>query len=95
MKQWSVVSPQHSRLAARCSLLVAALFLLSALLPPAPVAAEGFADPAVEAYWSRAHLPVAAHMTPRSWLWGPAPFASAIETYKEAYLDKEIAQRVS
>jgi hypothetical protein len=73
-------------------LIALCALLIPALLPP-PAAAEPFVDPAIEAYWSRADLPVAAQMTQRSWLWGPAPFATLVETYKEGYLEKEVAQR--
>ncbi|MCC6626034.1 MAG: hypothetical protein IT340_01405 [Chloroflexi bacterium] len=83
----------RTRLITRGVSLLAALLLAAGLLPPAPVAAESFADLAIEAYWSRADLPVAGRMTERSWLWGPEPFASTAETYKEAYLDEAARKR--
>jgi hypothetical protein len=79
-------------LTVHCLALVA---LLATLLPATPAAAEPFADPAVEANWSRADLPVAARMTDRSWLWGPEPRMITVETYREGYLEREIAQTVS
>jgi hypothetical protein len=34
--------------------------------------------------WEREDLPVATGAAARTWLWGPAPFAHAVETYDEA-----------
>jgi hypothetical protein len=66
--------------------------LLLANLVPAPVAAAAFIDQAVEAYWSRADLPVAGRMTQRSWMWGPEPFAAVLETYAEGWLEEPVKQ---
>lgn len=54
------------------------------------------ADPAFFNVWSRGDAPVAMRAAQRSWLWGPAPFAVANESYAESpsgqrlveYMDK-------
>ncbi len=49
-------------------------------------------DPALEAVWAKADLPVASGKASRSWLWGPAPLATAWEQYKESKLGWRLVQ---
>ncbi len=71
--------------------------LLPVLLSPTRLAAQSFADPAMELAWQRADQPVVAGRVARSWTWGPAPFTGGLyEPYAESpggvrlvqYLDK-------
>lgn len=62
------------------------LTLLLGVLPSPSVqaATPPYADDAIEAVWRRTDQPVATQATPRTWLWGPAPFASLYEPYEQA-----------
>lgn len=62
-----------------------ACVLLLAVLLPAGLSAESFADAAFERVWQRSDRPVAAGRVSRSWLWGPEPFTGPIwEPYAES-----------
>lgn len=49
------------------------------------VFSEGFADSAFENVWQTSDKPVAQGATSRTWMWGPAPFATKNERYEESY----------
>ena len=53
---------------------------------------EWQADSAFFGVWARADGPVAMQAAPRSWLWGPVPFAVANEPYAESATGKRLVE---
>jgi DMSO/TMAO reductase YedYZ molybdopterin-dependent catalytic subunit len=72
------------------SVFTASLLTLGAL--PAPVRAEGFADPAFQATWERTDKLVADGTVKRSFYWGPAPGVVQNEAYAEGAGGKRLVQ---
>src|SRR5690348_15657459 len=63
--------------------LLAGICILAVLAPAGPPAwaAE---NPAFRSAWERADYPVTTGKATRSWLWGPAPFATVSEPLAES-----------
>ncbi len=72
--------------ALRSARIAVIICLCLSLVPAPPVRAVDppFADPAIESVWRRTDQPVATQAVQRTWLWGPAPFASLYEPYDQA-----------
>jgi hypothetical protein len=62
------------------------------MFPNTFLAAEAFADPAFSQLWSRADQPIVNNATNSSWFWGPYPWSSRYETYREATGGNRIVQ---
>ncbi|MEO8286374.1 MAG: M1 family aminopeptidase [Chloroflexota bacterium] len=70
----------------RALLLSTVLAFTTLALPYSSVRAapaEGFAASQIRAIWQRDDGPVAAHTAARSWTWGPGPFYTDYEPYRE------------
>jgi hypothetical protein len=66
-----------------CASLIAAT-LASPYTPAIAAPTEGFASPQIRAIWQRDDAHVASHSVSRSWMWGPGPFYTDYEPYREA-----------
>ncbi len=68
-----------------CFLVLVGVLSQSQLSPPPAHAEPLFADPAFAARWEYVDRPVAAGVTQRSWIWGPAPLSGPLtEWYQES-----------
>src|SRR5690242_9936355 len=63
--------------------ITGSLLMLAGLLAAA-APARAADEPAFHAVWERADYPVLAGQAARSWLWGPAPFATVREPLAES-----------
>ena len=67
-------------------LLCVSMAVMTFAMPYSPVQAapvEGFASPQIRAVWQHDDGPVASHSVARSWMWGPGPFYTDYEPYRE------------
>lgn len=73
-------------------LLVAPLFPMGASPIAEAAPPEGFAASQIRAVWQRDDGQVAAGRTERTWMWGPGPFYTNYEPYREAQEGNHLVQ---